>query len=62
MFRVARLSLVTALAAMAGLLAVVTTGLLVVTARADEAECEDYFGAAYVAYKKCTKMFIPWLI
>lgn len=42
-----------------GLLAVATTGLLIATARADEAECVRYFGVSYVEYKKRTKMFIP---
>ena len=45
----------------AGLLAVVTTGLLVATARADEAECLRYFGSGYLEYKKRTKKFIPFL-
>jgi len=45
----------------AGMLAVVTTGLLVATARADEMECVKFFGAAYVAYKKRTKMFVPYV-
>ena len=45
----------------AGLLAVVTTGLLVATARADEAECVRFFGEAYTEYKRHTRMFIPYI-
>jgi protein-S-isoprenylcysteine O-methyltransferase Ste14 len=45
----------------AGLLAAAATGFLVATARADEAECQRFFGPAYREYKKRTKMFIPYL-
>jgi protein-S-isoprenylcysteine O-methyltransferase Ste14 len=37
------------------------TFLLIATAKADEAECIQYFGAPYEDYMKQTKMFIPWL-
>ena len=45
----------------AGGLAVAATGLLIATARADEAECLRYFGSGYLDYKKRTKKFIPFL-
>jgi protein-S-isoprenylcysteine O-methyltransferase Ste14 len=35
---------------------------LLLTAKADEAECIAYFGEAYVAYMKTTRRFIPYLI
>jgi protein-S-isoprenylcysteine O-methyltransferase Ste14 len=35
---------------------------LVLTARADEAECQKFFGTIYQDYMKQTKMFIPFLI
>jgi protein-S-isoprenylcysteine O-methyltransferase Ste14 len=44
-----------------GALAVVATAFLVATARADEAECIQFFGAAYEAYMKKTKRFIPFV-
>jgi len=40
-------------------LAAVTTAFLVATARTDEKECTQYFGAQYIEYMKRTKMFIP---
>jgi len=43
------------------LLALAATLFLAATARADEAECIRFFGPAYQAYKKQTKMFIPFL-
>ncbi len=46
---------------MAGILVAATTGLLIATARADEAECLRFFGPAYMEYKKRRRMFIPWL-
>ena len=45
----------------AGVLAIVATGLLIATARADEAECIRFFGLAYREYKKRTKMLIPYM-
>lgn len=43
------------------LLALAATLLLVVTARIEEAENARFFGAEYEAYRKRTKMFIPYL-
>jgi protein-S-isoprenylcysteine O-methyltransferase Ste14 len=37
----------------------VTTAFLFATAKADEAECIQFFGAQYNEYMKHTKMFIP---
>lgn len=45
-----------------GVLAFAATICLVVTARIEEVECIRFFGAAYAAYMKHTKMFIPFLI
>lgn len=45
----------------AGVLGLTATGMLVATARADEAESIRYFGASYREYMKRTKMFIPFL-
>jgi protein-S-isoprenylcysteine O-methyltransferase Ste14 len=42
-----------------GFLAVLATGLLLITARRDEAECLQTFGAAYAEYMRRTRMFIP---
>jgi protein-S-isoprenylcysteine O-methyltransferase Ste14 len=44
------------------LLALLASGFLVATARADERECAQYFGDDYQAYRRNTKMFIPGLI
>ena len=38
-----------------------TTGCLVLTAKADEAECIRYFGSSYEDYMSHTKMFIPFI-
>ena len=38
-----------------------STLFLVLTSRADEAECIRYFGSDYLEYRKHTKMFIPFL-
>jgi protein-S-isoprenylcysteine O-methyltransferase Ste14 len=47
---------------MAGIaLAIVATIFLVFTAKADEAECAQFFGADYQNYMKITKRFIPFL-
>ena len=43
------------------LLALAVTLLLVMTARIEEAENARFFGPAYEAYRKQTKMFIPYL-
>jgi len=40
-------------------LTAITTVLLFATAKADEAECIQFFGTKYVEYIKQTKMFIP---
>jgi protein-S-isoprenylcysteine O-methyltransferase Ste14 len=42
-------------------LASTATVFLVLTAKADEAECIQFFGAAYSEYIKKTKMFIPFI-
>jgi len=44
-----------------GGLAVLATVFLVLTARADEAECIRYFGPQYEAYMKTTRRFIPFV-
>jgi protein-S-isoprenylcysteine O-methyltransferase Ste14 len=44
-----------------GILAVAATLFLVMTARMEEAEDIRFFGSAYQAYMKQTKMFIPFL-
>lgn len=43
------------------LLALTATLFLVATARADERECIQFFGAPYREYMKNTKMFLPYL-
>jgi len=44
-----------------GVLVIVTTISLALTAKADEAECAKFFGTAYQDYMKTTRMFIPFL-
>lgn len=44
-----------------GLLAMLSTLLLVVTARVEEAEDIRFFGPAYETYRKRTKMFVPFV-
>jgi protein-S-isoprenylcysteine O-methyltransferase Ste14 len=44
-----------------GILAVMATLFLVMTARMEEAEDVRFFGPAYQAYMKQTKMFVPFL-
>jgi protein-S-isoprenylcysteine O-methyltransferase Ste14 len=44
-----------------GLLAVLSTLLLVATARVEEAEDVRFFGPAYEVYRKQTKMFVPYV-
>jgi protein-S-isoprenylcysteine O-methyltransferase Ste14 len=34
---------------------------LVITALRDEAECLQHFGAAYAAYMKTSKRFVPFI-
>ena len=43
------------------ILAIAATVFLVFTAKADEAECIQFFGAEYQNYMKTTKRFIPFL-
>jgi protein-S-isoprenylcysteine O-methyltransferase Ste14 len=42
-------------------LVLLSTAFLIATARVEEGENLDKFGAEYAAYKKTTKMFIPFL-
>jgi protein-S-isoprenylcysteine O-methyltransferase Ste14 len=42
-------------------LAVFSSFFLLLTARRDEAECQEHFGEAYRAYMQETKRFIPFL-
>ena len=44
-----------------GALVLLATAFLIATAMADEAECIRFFGPAYEAYRKQTKMFVPFL-
>jgi protein-S-isoprenylcysteine O-methyltransferase Ste14 len=44
------------------LLAVAATGFLLLTAKADESECIQFFGEPYVIYMQKTKMFIPFAL
>jgi len=44
-----------------GLLVLVATTFLIATARADEAECIQFFGDAYREYMRKTRRFIPFL-
>jgi protein-S-isoprenylcysteine O-methyltransferase Ste14 len=43
-------------------IAAVTSFFLLLTAKADEAECLDYFGPPYAAYMQQSKRFIPYLL
>jgi protein-S-isoprenylcysteine O-methyltransferase Ste14 len=45
----------------AGVLILATCAFLTATARVEEAENLDKFGADYAAYMKTTRMFIPFL-
>lgn len=38
-----------------------STLFLVLTAKADEGECIQFFGAQYLDYMKSTKMFVPYI-
>jgi protein-S-isoprenylcysteine O-methyltransferase Ste14 len=40
---------------------ILTTLLLFLTARADEKECQDYFGETYQSYKQKTWAFVPFV-
>ena len=44
-----------------GILAAAATVLLYVTARADEAECLQFFGSAYHNYMSRNKRFLPYV-
>jgi protein-S-isoprenylcysteine O-methyltransferase Ste14 len=44
-----------------GLLAMLSTLLLVATARVEEAEDMRFFGLAYEVYRRQTKMFLPFV-
>ena len=43
------------------ILALITTGLLIVTAKKEEIENHQYFGEKYHKYMKQTKMFVPFI-
>ena len=43
-------------------LAVVSTLFLILTAKADEAECTQFFGKQYSEYMKHTKRFVPYIL
>jgi protein-S-isoprenylcysteine O-methyltransferase Ste14 len=43
-------------------IALLSTGLLYITAKLDEKECVQYFGVQYIEYMKRSKRFIPFLI
>jgi protein-S-isoprenylcysteine O-methyltransferase Ste14 len=47
---------------LAGALALAATLSLVLTGKADERECLQYFGSAYREYMRRTRMFIPYLL
>ncbi len=42
-------------------LGVLSTLFLILTAKADEAECTQFFGPPYIEYMKHTKMFVPYV-
>jgi protein-S-isoprenylcysteine O-methyltransferase Ste14 len=42
-------------------LAMAATIFLIFTAKADEMECIQFFGSAYIDYMKTTRMFIPYI-
>jgi protein-S-isoprenylcysteine O-methyltransferase Ste14 len=44
-----------------GVLFILATVFLILTAKADEAECTKFFGLQYQDYMKKTRMFIPFL-
>ncbi len=44
------------------LLAILNTAFLIITARIEEGENVQYFGAPYQAYMKQTKMFVPFIL
>jgi protein-S-isoprenylcysteine O-methyltransferase Ste14 len=46
---------------LAGILSVISVLFLVLTAKADEAECIRFFGQEYAEYMKDTKRFVPYV-
>ena len=44
-----------------GVLVLVACAFLLLTAKADEAECTKFFGPQYQEYMKTTRMFIPYI-
>jgi protein-S-isoprenylcysteine O-methyltransferase Ste14 len=44
-----------------GMLSLISTLFLILTARADEAECVSFFGQEYAEYMKGTKRFVPYV-
>ncbi len=48
--------------ALGAILGIGASALLILTARADEAECLQTFGNAYRGYMRRTRMFIPYLL
>lgn len=47
---------------LAGILSVISSLFLLLTAKADEAECIHFFGEPYADYMKHTKMFVPYIL
>lgn len=43
------------------ILALIATSFLIGTAKADEAECTQFFGPPYQEYMQKTKMFVPYI-
>lgn len=43
------------------ILAMIATSFLIATAKADEAECTQFFGHPYQEYMQKTKMFVPYI-
>lgn len=43
-------------------IATLATYFLLLTAKADERECLQYFGPQYASYKERTRMFIPYIL
>ena len=44
------------------LIAAIASFFLLLTAKADEQECLQYFGEQYASYKQRTRMFIPYIL
>lgn len=47
---------------LAGILSMLSTLFLTLTANADETECTEFFGQEYTEYMKHTKRFIPYVL